>query len=252
MALIHCDFYSEVLGLASSMLVVLPRESGPEIRGRRHPVLYLLHGLSDDHTVWLRQTAIERYAVSRGLAVVMPNVHRSFYTDMASGLNYWTFISEELPELARSFFPLSAERQANFVAGLSMGGYGAFKLALRCPGKFSAAASLSGALDVAGMFRERGEDWRRELALIFGSEEAVAGSENDLFFLAERLAGARARPRFYQCCGRSDSLLEENRRFRAHLKHLKFRFTYREGPGGHTWDYWDQMIQRVVRWLPVR
>ena len=252
MALIHCDFYSEVLGFSTSMLVVLPRQSGPEIRGRCHPVLYLLHGLSDDHTVWLRQTAVERYAVSRGLAVVMPNVHRSFYTNMVAGHDYWTFISEELTDLARGFFPLAAEREHNFVAGLSMGGYGALKLALRHPEKFAAAASLSGAVDVAGMFHERGEEWRQELARIFGSEDRVAGSEDDLFHLAETVPGsARRKPGIYLCCGLSDGLLEENRRFRTHLRRMKFRLTYREGPGGHNWDYWDTMIQRVVRWLPL-
>lgn len=93
----------------------------------KHPTLYLLHGLSDDHTIWLRRTSIERYVASMGLAVVMPAVHRSFYTDMDKGYRYWTFISEELPALARSFFPLSDKREDNFAAGLSMGGYGAFK-----------------------------------------------------------------------------------------------------------------------------
>jgi S-formylglutathione hydrolase FrmB len=252
MALINCDFHSEVLGMSTSMLVILPRETGPEVKGRRHPTLFLLHGLSDDHTVWLRQTAIERYAVSRALAVVMPNCHRSFYTDMDGGYRYWTFLSEELPEVVRAFFPLSAEREMNFVAGLSMGGYGAFKLALRRPEMFAAAASLSGALDVVAMFRERGDEWREEIAGIFGSEERVAGSDNDLFALADELAARKApRPRLYQCCGRSDGLLEQNRRFKAHLARLKMKVSYREGPGGHNWDYWDRMIQRVVRWLPL-
>lgn len=103
------------------------------VTGNLHPTLYLLHGLSDDDSIWLRRTSIERYVAQMGIAVVMPQVHRSFYTDMAAGGQYWTFISEELPALARSFFPLSAKREDNFVAGLSMGGYGALKLGLRKP-----------------------------------------------------------------------------------------------------------------------
>jgi S-formylglutathione hydrolase FrmB len=136
MALIHCNFFSEVLKLSTSMYVILPQRTQNQIgmqgtvKKDKHPTLYLLHGLSDDHTIWLRRTSIERYVANLGLAVVMPEVHRSFYTDMVNGYNYWTFISEELPEIARSFFPLSDKREDNFVAGLSMGGYGAFKLAL--------------------------------------------------------------------------------------------------------------------------
>ena len=155
MALIKCDFYSDALGLSTSMHVILPQQTHTQIGMENvtgtglHPTLYLLHGMSDDDSIWLRRTSIERYVASLGIAVVMPQVHRSFYTDMAEGGQYWTFISEELPKLARSFFPLSPKREDNFVAGLSMGGYGAFKLALRKPDQYAAAASLSGALDMA-------------------------------------------------------------------------------------------------------
>ena len=130
MALINCDYFSDVLGLSTSMTVILPQNSEGQIGlsgkvvSSRHPTLLLLHGLPDDHTIWLRRTSIERYAAEYGLAVVMPAAHRSFYTDMKQGYRYWTFISEEVLKIARSFFPLSAKREDNFVAGLSMGGYG--------------------------------------------------------------------------------------------------------------------------------
>ena len=124
-------------------------------------MLYLLHGLSDDDTIWLRRTSIERYVAPLGLAVVMPQVHRSFYTDEAHGNRYWTFLSEELPELVHHFFRLSRRREDTFVAGLSMGGYGALKWALREPERFAAAASMSAAADVAGM--QAHGDWRPEL-----------------------------------------------------------------------------------------
>lgn len=182
MALIDCKFYSEVLGLNTSMTVILPQQTTTQIglsnvkRGDLHPTLFLLHGLSDDDSIWLRRTSIERYVAKLGIAVVMPQVHRSFYTDMASGGNYWTFISEELPALARSFFPLSAKREDNFVAGLSMGGYGAIKLGLRKPEVFAAAASLSGALDMAHHFlnSEDASKKSKEYELIFGKKTSQA------------------------------------------------------------------------------
>lgn len=102
MALIQCHFYSDTLGLSTSMTVILPEETSTQIgmrnvsTGTEHPTLYLLHGLSDDDTIWLRRTSIERYVAPLGLAVVMPQVHRSFYTDMEYGGKYWTYISEEI------------------------------------------------------------------------------------------------------------------------------------------------------------
>jgi len=267
MALIHCDFFSEVLGLSTSMDVILPQpttrppDSGPVAPGRlsaspparRHPTLYLLHGLSDDHTIWQRRTSIERYVAPLGLAVVMPAVGRSFYCDTAFGHRYWTFVSEELPALARSFFPLSAAREDNFAAGLSMGGYGAFKLALRCPGKFAAAASLSGALDMAGQAKAAEKEWRAELEHVFGNLDALSGSADDLLHMAKAVArSAGPRPALYQWCGTEDFLYQDNLRFRDHARRIGLALTYEEGPGTHEWACWDQQIQRVLEWLPLK
>jgi S-formylglutathione hydrolase FrmB len=258
MALIHCNFYSHVLDLAASMTVILPQPK--PIKGashrkanRKHPTLYLLHGLSDDHTIWQRRTSIERYVEGWNLAVVMPDVHRSFYTDMAKGYRYWTFISQELPVIARSLFPLSEARKDNFVAGLSMGGYGAFKLALSYPDRFAAAASLSGVLDIVLDAQDPDLEWQAELKTIFGRVSRLAGSPNDLFRLAKKVADSDGfRPRLYQWCGREDILYPENTSFRKRALELGLDLTYEEGPGEHEWGAWDRQIQRVLEWLPLR
>jgi S-formylglutathione hydrolase FrmB len=247
MALIQCDFYSETLQLSTSMNAILPQP----VRAR-YPVLYLLHGLSDDHTIWLRRTSIERYVDPLGLAVVMPAVHRSFYADMAHGNRYWTFVSQELPALARSFFPVSRRREDTFVAGLSMGGYGAFKLALSYPQRFAAAASLSGALDQAGDMDTAESAWRAEMENMYGDLGKFAGSPNDVMQLARRCAqSSEPKPRLYQCCGTEDFLYDQNLRFRDQALKLGLDLTYEEGPGEHEWGYWDRMIQRVLAWLPL-
>jgi S-formylglutathione hydrolase FrmB len=258
MALIHCDFFSDVLGLSCSMCAILPQETqsriGMDSRSARdrHPTLWLLHGLSDDHTIWQRRTSIERYVAPLGLAVVMPAVDRSFYTDMARGHRYWTYVSEELPALARSFFPLSDRREDNLVAGLSMGGYGAFKLALRHPDRYAAAASLSGALDVASLAARAEGERRLEHENVFGNLDELTGSDNDLFALAERMAQADGpRPKLYQCCGTDDGLLEQNQKFCDHARRLGLDLTYEEGHGGHEWAFWDRWIRRVLDWLPL-
>jgi S-formylglutathione hydrolase FrmB len=248
MAFIQCDFWSDVLQLSVSMNVVLPQP----VR-RSYPVLYLLHGLSDDHTIWMRRTAIERYADEYGLAVVMPAVGRSFYTNMAIGYRYGDFIEEEVLKVAEGFFPIARKREERFVAGLSMGGYGAFKLALGRPERFGAAASLSGALDLAyESYEDAAAEWLGEQRLIFGKLGATAGSEHDLRYLAERMVAAGgAQVRLYQCCGTEDHLYEQNQRFLEFARLLKLDLTYEEGPGEHEWGYWDGMIQRVLAWLPL-
>ncbi len=258
MALIHCDFFSEVLGLSTSMTVILPqgvkKAGGPggKIPAVKHPALYLLHGLSDDHTTWLRRTSIERYVEPLKLAVVMPAVHRSFYTDMSAGGRYWSFVSEELPDIAQNLFGLSGLREENFVAGISMGGYGAFKLALGKPDKFCAAASLSGALDLETTIQrvavERGSEWQD----IFGELHKITGSNNDLLFLANKLTeSGKPLPRLYQWCGTEDFLYQGNLKFLKSAQELKLDLDYEEGPGDHAWEYWDQKIKRVLEWLPV-
>ena len=256
MALIHCDFYSDVLGISTSMDVILPQNTDSQIGmetksfNDKHPTLYLLHGMSDDQTIWQRRTSIERYVAPLGIAVVMPNVQRSFYTDMFNGQKFWTYVSDELLKIARSFFPLSHLREDNFVAGLSMGGYGAFKMALGCPEKFAAGASLSGALDVVSHYIR--ED-NRELYNIFGNIDMLRGSGNDLFHLAEKLdKSSGPKPLFYQCCGTEDFLYEDNKRFLQLAKKLSLDLTYEEEPGDHEWGFWDKYIQNVLAWLPLK
>jgi putative tributyrin esterase len=256
MAHLRCDFFSEALSLSTSMTVLLPQRTTTQIGMDGHspagppPVLYLLHGLSDDDTTWLRRTSIERYAATLGLAVVMPQVHRSFYTDQVYGGRYWTFLSEELPDLVGSLFRVSDRREDTFVAGLSMGGYGALKWALRQPERFAAAASLSGAVDVAGLRtgRVRPED-RRMFERIFGDGDP-AGTPDDLTWLLGQADVTRLPP-VHLSCGTEDVLIEANIAFRDALSSAGACVTADFGPGQHDWAYWDERIQEVLAWLPI-
>lgn len=256
MALIQCQFYSEVLNLSTSMTVILPQQTTTQIgmennRGREKlQTLYLLHGLSDDDTIWTRRTSIERYVAPLGLAVVMPQVHHSFYTDMKYGNKYWTFLTEEIPSIARSFFPLSDAREDNFVAGLSMGGYGALKWALNYPEQFCAAASLSGVTDIVKRIKTSSpEDGL--FPLIFGTED-ISGTKNDLFFLIESVSKLKEKPLIYQACGTEDFLYEDNIRFKELCEKVNYKITVNFGPGEHEWGYWDTTIQDVLEWLPLK
>ena len=257
MALCHVNFFSNVLGLCMQMDVILPERTQGQIgmEGRKekgkYRTLYLLHGMSDDNTIWQRRTSIERYATEYGIAVVMPAVGLSWYTDMhtCDRDRYFVYVARELPEICRDFFPnMSPRREDTYVAGLSMGGYGALKCALRAPETFSKAASLSGAVDVAELVKVRALADARYWEGIFGPADKVAGSENDLFALAERLT-PEERPDLFMWCGTEDSLYPSNVKLRDHLNKLGYRLTYTEGPGDHQWKYWDEHIQNALRWM---
>ena len=256
MALLRVDFTAETLALGTSMTVLLPQQASTQIglTGRSSdappPVLYLLHGLTDDDTAWTRYTSIERYAAARGIAVVMPQVHRSFYADEANGSRFFTFLSEELPAVVSSFFRVSTRREDTFVAGLSMGGYGALKWALREPDRFAAAASLSGALDVAGMQQHDNRPHIVELiGRVFG--RPVAGTDDDLMHLVAT-APRQDLPRLLLRCGTEDHLLGANQRFVAACREHDVDLDADFGPGDHEWGYWDTQIQTVLDWLPVK
>ncbi|MGE5464644.1 MAG: alpha/beta hydrolase [Syntrophothermus sp.] len=256
MILNEVKFHSEILDLRNTMYVLLPQRTMVERQSKRAPkyrVLYLLHGHSDDHTAWQRWTSIERYVEGLNLAVVMPAAHLSFYTDMAYGPRYGQFISEEVPAVVHELFPLSSKREDTFIAGLSMGGYGAFKMALTYPERYAAAASLSGAVDIAEVVRPKKDPgnkaWLVEMRTVFGDLRKVPGSQHDLFTLAKKVSKAPVKPRLYQCCGTKDFLYADNLRFRDAIQKLPFDYTYEESPGEHTWAFWDKMIQNVLAWM---
>jgi putative tributyrin esterase len=259
MILSEVHFFSDVLALRSSMNVLLPQRKPSDPQDKYSPpfrVLYLLHGYSDDQTAWQRWTSVERHAEGLNLAVIMPAAHNSFYMDMAHGGKFFTFLTEELPALAHDLFPLSNERRDTFVAGLSMGGYGAFKLALSRPDLYAAAASLSGALDIREVVKEHDDPgnkaWLDNMRNVFGSLTRVPGGPHDLFALARKVSQSPTRPRLFQYCGTEDFLYADNLRFRDFVRPLGFDYTYEETPGDHSWVYWDAEIQKVFAWLPLQ
>lgn len=250
MALLTCDFFSESLERGTSITVVLPQPTEDQIGVAEvtldgpPPVLYLLHGLSDDHTAWLRYTSIERYAAAAGLAVVMPAVDRSFYANEAHGHRYWDYVSEELPAIVARFLRVSEDPATTYVAGLSMGGYGALKHAFTHPERYAAAASLSGVADIRQLAErlERAEIVTR----VFDGE---FGPGDDLFELLTTVDPATA-PRLYVGCGtEEDRLMPPNTRLAEEARARGLDVTTDFRPGAHEWGLWDAQIQDVIRWL---
>jgi S-formylglutathione hydrolase FrmB len=202
-------------------------------------VMLLLHGLSDDQSIWMRRTSIERYLDGVPLIVVMPDGGRGWYTDAREGYAYETALAVELPSFIERMFHTALPWA---VSGLSMGGYGALKFALKYPERFASAVSHSGALGMGHFAGSRDAEFDREVLRVFGPDPS--GGEDDLFALASRLSGEAPALRFD--CGTDDFLLDSNRAFAAHLSELGVAHEFQEFPGGHDWGYWDEHVREGI------
>ena len=234
MALLQTSFFSPTLIKIVAMNLIVPES----VDGPYH-VLFLLHGLSDDHSKWMRMSSIERYADGYPLIVVMPDGGRNFYQDGVQSARYGTMIGQELPQLIRRWFPVKPEFA---ISGLSMGGYGSLRLAFDYPEVFRSVWAMSGALEFGteGDY-DRMESFPREFHHII--EVAESGSVADLFKIAERATNL---PKIGFDCGTEDWLIESNRKFHVHLSSLNIPHEYREHAGGHDWAYWDTHIKDAL------
>jgi len=206
-----------------------------------YPVFYLLHGLSDSNTVWTRMTSLERYTERLPLIVVMPDGQRSFYCDSATGQRFDEFIAQDLPALIQRFFHVRDDRAGRCIGGLSMGGYGAIKMALKYPDRYVSATGHSGAY--FRDFNQIRDDLHNELALHFGGP--TLREEDNVFSLAQKNANASL-PALRFDCGVDDFLIENNRDLDRHLAQLGIAHEYEEFPGAHSWRYWDEHIQEAL------
>jgi len=243
MAQISATIKSASLGFHTHIQVIIPQQRETP-HAPVEKILYLLHGLSDDSTAWGRRTRIYEYAEKNNYMVVMPEVQRSFYSDMTHGSQYYTYVTRELPDICEKLFNIKHIREKTFVAGLSMGGYGAAKCGLGRPDFYAACASFSGAMDMKTRIADLKDVTPHplpETKAILG-ENLVYPDNADLFFLASEAVKLAVRPRMLITCGDVDFLLDDNRRFDEHLKTLNYGHTYMEWPGDHTWAFWEECL----------
>ena len=236
---------SKVLGMDTQLNLILPdRDQLEEVPLR---VLYLLHGIAGNSTSWTRFTSIERYAQDRNFVVIMPEVQRSFYQDLKYGLNYFTYVSEELPRICRRLFHIEPIRSRTYVAGLSMGGYGAMRVGLSRPDLFAGIGSFSGAVDIRQIARETLEGGNESLIREFtamAGEGLEVTEESDIYYLLDQAAklGPAKRPKFYISCGFQDFLYSMNTAMKQYMEALPLELRYMDWEGAHSWDFWDRSI----------
>jgi S-formylglutathione hydrolase FrmB len=257
MATLQVHFRSQALHRNVTLQAILPFDAKSGGKGP-FKTLYLLHGLKDNCAIWTAHTRIERWAMERELAVIMPSAENSFYVDMPVGSScygdFGVYVGQELVEISRKMFHLSTRREDTFIAGHSMGGFGALRNGLKYHNTFGYIASLSGALQIFEYpFDEAERNVLGEDAC-FGDLESAALSDKNPRVAAEAMFTSvppSAYPKVYLACGTEDYLLKANRVFADFLKQNGIDLVYKENPGGHDWDYWDTMIQDVLDWLPI-
>ncbi|HJC91247.1 MAG TPA: esterase family protein [Candidatus Mediterraneibacter excrementigallinarum] len=263
MALIQVNYLSECLMRTVPVNVILPVDKltfpgMPKREEKPYKTLYLLHGIFGNYTDWVSGTKIQRWAEEKDLAVVMPSGDNMFYVNQEESHNFYgEFIGKELVDMTRKMFPLSRKREDTYIAGLSMGGYGALRNGLKYSETFGCLASLSGAM-VVDHIAERTDDVpffidsRSFARSIFGDLDKAEESDKNPKWLVKKLKEeGKDIPRIYLTCGLQDSLLEANREMRDFLKEQGADVTYVEGEGAHEWDFWNRSIKDVLEWLPL-
>ena len=262
MAIIQANFMSQSLMRTVPIQVILPvdkftRPGEPAREDKPFKTLYLLHGIFGNCTDWLSGTRVQRWAEEKNLAVVMPSGENGFYIDQEHAGNFYgEYIGKELIEMTRKMFPLSDKREDTFIAGLSMGGYGAIRNGLKYNETFGAIAGLSGALILDAMQKDDFQGIGHEEHYFGNLKEAYRSDKNPKVIIDELMRkksvdGSIPIPDIYIACGTEDFLIEANRDLKAYLEDKGIKYTYEEGPGSHSWDFWDTYIKRVIDWLPL-
>lgn len=270
MALIHVNFYSETLNMDTGISVIMPQKlQGIGLAGsgiqKTYPVLWLLHGRSDDHTIWMRRTSIERYAAPLGLIVVMPEVSYSRYLNMAHGPRYYDYMTEELPRFCKKMFPkMSMDREDNYIAGLSMGGGGAMWIGINNPDQYGTICMLStgGIAPLEGLWRGKEGDVNSSYLKcnrdIYGVEDSdtLAGTEYDIVkLIKEKAQTSRTLPEVYHAMGTEDVRYPVAMKIKETFEGIPgnpYHYEYHEGPGKHEWEFWDTWIQKFLETLPLK
>ncbi len=256
MALIQLNYLSKSLMRTVPLNVILPVDKLDYAtfdyampKGGKFKTLYLLHGVFGNYTDWVSGTRIQRWAEEKNLAVVMPSGDNSFYLNSpVTKVPYADFIGKELVNITRKMFPLSDKREDTFIAGLSMGGYGAIINGLNNSETFGSVIGLSSAVH---LFDKNIRHLGFEYAVMGDVDKAAETNMNPVVAFEELINENRPVPKFYMACGTEDDLYPANVELKDFLTGKGVDVTWYEGKGGHDWDFWDQEIKKVIDWLPL-
>ena len=226
----------------------------------RCPSLYLLHGWTGNENDWWSMSHLSDYLKNYRLIVITPGVGDTWYANSATNPNarYEDVIVKDLIPYVDEHYPTVAKREARAIAGLSMGGLGAMKYALRYPKMFAFAGSFSGAFGVpptARLLKKPSAKLLSELEAVFGPPDSPTRKENDVLWLVAQLPRGTTLPYLYLAVGSSDPLpqvSEPNPKFAAALDARDIGHEYHLAPGTHDWKFWDSQVELMLGRLVVK
>lgn len=238
---------SRKLGFPVEICVCVP-DSGTDI-----PTLWLLHGANSDRHEWFDETSLVRYLQGRGMAAVTVSVHNGFYVNMASGADWADYLENEFVPSVRGLFPcLSREREKNWLAGASMGGFGAFRLAMNRPDLFSKAGSFAGSVEMPSIIERNARGIQPggpDFGWAFGGYENMINNSNDVIWLARQCEDKALLPELYMICGADDFGYALSLIARDDLLAAGCSVIWKEIPGIHSYNCWDPAIPAFLDWL---
>ncbi len=256
MAKFTCNFISYTLTRTVDITVIIPSVTIPESMGMgvpegqkaRHqkadkfPVLYLLHGMGNNHAQWTGYTNVELFAEEQNIAVVMMSAENKSYVNFDSD-KFFDFVSEERPDFVKGMFPISDRPEDTYIAGLSMGGFGTLVHALSHPERFAAFGAFSAAVHLNPYSLAGGD--------INVAAHPIDPKNDPLTLLKEDVAAGKKLPKMYVACGENDFLYETNKDFVEEIKALGCDVDVDFVPGyTHEWRFWNLEIEKFLKWLP--
>lgn len=255
MVLFRGDVKCKSLQRRTSISVILPSDNihflqdTEEIVPQPYKTLYLLHGLYGSDDIFLANTSIQKFAEDNGIAIVIPTGENSFYVDHEKSHAYYgEFIGQELLDITRNIFPLSHNREDTFIAGFSMGGYGAIRNGLKYSQNFSKIGMISAALiteDIVDYADDENVLRSRDFyESIFGDLDKIKNSDKDPKYLIETCSDI---PEIFMACGDDDFLLDKNIDFYEFLKSKNIDADFIQAPGEHTWEFCDRYIKEFIK-----
>ncbi|WP_292603347.1 alpha/beta hydrolase [Methanobrevibacter sp. UBA212] len=257
MVLFRGDIKCKSLQRRTSISVILPADNihflqdTEEIVPKPYRTLYLLHGLYGSDDIFLANTSIQKFAEDNGIAIVIPCGENSFYIDNPKAHAYYgEYVGQELLDITRNIFPLSHRREDTFIAGFSMGGYGAVRNGLKYHENFSKIGMISAALITDDIVNYTDDDnvlrSRDFYESIFGDLDELKGSDMDPKALIERCPNV---PDIYMACGEDDFLFEKNSDFHEFLKDMDIDVDFVKASGEHTWEFSEKYIKEFIKTL---
>ena len=259
MVLFRGDVKSKSLQRRTSISVILPADNihflqdAEEIVPKPYRTLYLLHGLYGSDDIFLANTSIQKFAEDNEIAIVIPCGENSFYVDNVNAhALYGEYVGQELLDITRNIFPLSDKREDTFIAGFSMGGYGAIRNGLKYSQNFSKIGMISAALitdDIVGYSSDDNVLRSRPFyESIFGNLDELEGSDMDPKALIENCSDI---PDIFMACGKDDFLYDKNTDFYDFLKTNNVNVDFVEAEGEHTWDFADKYVKEFIKTLTL-